>query len=218
VPRVNFREVRDRFTHIDATFEGCNLGFDGTAEYRVRFYPWWEHPRYLAARDAGAPWGFSGQSEEGARTVTVHAIEPIAFDVTRLDQVLDWAFVETGPCIWRHEPSWRIFVNQPVDPEVVCAAVARQLDVHRSWLADLYLDLSRLGSRPSFALENPASVSFGLVQVLRALGIDHFPQRTEPPAPHGMVALVVDDACAIVARDFELDVPEFEHRDDWFTP
>jgi hypothetical protein len=30
--------------------------------------------------------------------------------------------------------------------------------------------------------------------------------------------LTVDDNVLIVARDFDVDVPEFEHRPEWFVP
>jgi len=55
---VNFRDVQDRFTHIDALFvsSAARFGPDGAeVTVTVRFYPWWEHPAYVAARVAAIP-------------------------------------------------------------------------------------------------------------------------------------------------------------------
>ena len=59
---MNYRATLDRFDHIDAEFVrgSAVVTPDGwTAEVVVRFYPWWEHPLYVAARDRGDNWGFS---------------------------------------------------------------------------------------------------------------------------------------------------------------
>ena len=58
---TNYRNVAERFGHIDAEFvkSADRLSSDGgTAELVVRFYPWWEHPQYLSARERGEDWAF----------------------------------------------------------------------------------------------------------------------------------------------------------------
>ncbi len=40
-----YREVLDRFTHIDAELVDVQFSWPlKNATYTVRFYPWWEHP------------------------------------------------------------------------------------------------------------------------------------------------------------------------------
>jgi hypothetical protein len=70
---TNYRNVVDRFGHIDAEFVKSTGLFssDGAiAELVVRFYPWWEHPQYRSAVERGERWGFSS-FEGGKREVTV---------------------------------------------------------------------------------------------------------------------------------------------------
>ena len=50
---VNFRATLDRFRHIDAELVRSTISFTpegGQAEVVIKFYPWWEHPLYEAAR------------------------------------------------------------------------------------------------------------------------------------------------------------------------
>lgn len=47
------------------------------------------------------------------------------------------------------------------------------------------------------------------------MGVDVFTPR-EPAARISPVMLTVDDNVLVVARDFFVDVPEFEHRPEWF--
>jgi hypothetical protein len=73
---TNYRNLVDRFGHIDAEFvksTGLFSSDDAIAELVVRFYPWWEHPQYLSAVERGERWGFSSY-EAGKREVTVRAI------------------------------------------------------------------------------------------------------------------------------------------------
>lgn len=56
--RVNFREIVERFGHIDGSIVRAEASFSGdgrpsSACVVVRFYAWWEHPLFLAAREAG---------------------------------------------------------------------------------------------------------------------------------------------------------------------
>jgi hypothetical protein len=72
VARVNFREIRERFTHIDARFVSCTMGFGGmTPAYTVSLYPWWEHPAVVEAVAAGKDWG-SVHCDDGYRNLTVY--------------------------------------------------------------------------------------------------------------------------------------------------
>ena len=67
---TDYRLTVERFSHIDAEFVKATSNLSpegGTAELVVRFYPWWEHPLYMAAQARGDNWGFSS-CEGGKRT------------------------------------------------------------------------------------------------------------------------------------------------------
>ena len=91
--RVNYRETRERFTHIDATFESCVISMPGESHYSVRFYAWWEHPAYLDSAESGrwqAQW-----PTEAEKVVTVYPVGLIKACVRRTDGVIDWDFVDS---------------------------------------------------------------------------------------------------------------------------
>ena len=41
---------------------------------------------------------------------------------------------------------------------------------------------------------------------------------TEPEAAEMPVLFLIDGDDYVIAKDFEVDVPEFEHRPEWFRP
>lgn len=47
------------------------------------------------------------------------------------------------------------------------------------------------------------------------MGVSLFLPR-EPRFEPKLVLFIMDDDDFIVARDFEVDLPEFEHREEWF--
>ena len=49
------------------------------------------------------------------------------------------------------------------------------------------------------------------------MGVELFLPRA-PVARPGLVLFAADESIAIVARDFEVELPEFEHRPEWFAP
>jgi hypothetical protein len=110
---TNYRNVVDRFGQIDAEFvkSAGLLSSDGrTAELVVRFYPWWEHPQYLSAREHGEDWGFSSY-EAGKREVTVRAIQPWALRLSPRQEVVDGRFEEDHPLLWDFAEQSTVFVN-----------------------------------------------------------------------------------------------------------
>jgi len=114
---TNYRNVAERFGHIDAELvkSARLLSSDGrTAELVVRFYPWWEHPQYLSARERGEDWGFSSY-EAGKREVTVRAIQPWALRLSPRQEVVDWRFEEDHPLLWDFAEQSTVFVNASFD-------------------------------------------------------------------------------------------------------
>ncbi len=214
--RFNFRNIRDRFTHIDATLVACNClpGAD-ESRYVVRFYAWWEHPLYRAAIKSGENWGFT-DVDEGARDVTVIAKNTCAVHLSTRANVTDWDFCEAHPALWRYEDRAEIFCNSNVDREALFDRVlARRLP-----FVDAAVLSEHLGLRARYTA--PYSLGYfphSLFTVIRAeledmgarLQLPRLPERKETP-----VLFLIDGEDYVIADDFDLEVPEFEHRPEWF--
>ncbi|KKM70600.1 hypothetical protein LCGC14_1439070 [marine sediment metagenome] len=219
--RMNFREIRDRFTHIDAKFVSCELGFgDVVPRYTVRFYPWWEHPTVVEALRTGKPWGLTDECEvdvRDVRDVTVYPLGLAACKLSLCEEVVDWAFLESHPYLWPYEDSEQIFCNSdpPLD-ELFERIQARLQDVPRAELYS-YLD-PLLPYKAPFCLGTFAFTLFNVVHgELEEMGVAVFVSRRPEPRPTP-VLLLIDGDDYIIADDFELDVPHFQHNPEWFKP
>lgn len=214
--RVNFREIRDRFTHIDARFVSCRLGFKGeVSSYTVSLYPWWEHPSYVEAITTGKPWG-SVQCEDGRKEVTVFPLGLKEFKLTQCDDVIDWSFCESHPLLWPYEDCGEIICNSQPPLDELFGRTCKTLGV---WPRELYPYLDPLLSyKAPFSLGKLPFTLFGVVEgVLAELGVSFFIPR-RPQARTTPILLFIDGSDYIIADDCEIDVPEFEHRPEWFKP
>jgi len=224
LPKVGWREVKQRFSHIDARFIGCDIGLphnDGF--FTVELYPWWEHPLYLAARAKGENWGFANM-EAASSEVTVCPKRVVQFRLSRQSEVTDWDFTQEHPLLWQYEASDIITCNSPMTVEKWLAVseqvknrltgYGRQVNVAEYALRQVL----RWGHSSSFALGNFPLSLFGLVcQVLDAEGIRYFVASRPKPVSLPMVFLI-DNSDYIIADDFEIDVPDFVHKPEWFQP
>ncbi len=218
--RVGFRDVERRFSHLDGVFSSFRSSSDEkTASFTVELYPWWEHPLYRSAVDAGESWGFS-DIELGRKPVTVHATGVVEISVWPPQpgaDVIDWAFYDEHPLLWSHEAEGEIYCNSSFELRSFCIALEERVPgLPDEWLGHLLRRLVRfdaplsLGGLPSSLLEHVAAV-------LNDLGVRHFlPYRPEPTPD--LVAFVVDQTDYIIASDFEVEFPEWEHMDEWFQP
>src|SRR5258708_2445973 len=115
---INYRSIVDRFGHIDADFVSATARTTpegGEAELVVRFYPWWEHPLFKAARDRGENWGFSSSCEAGVREVRVKAVRPWVVRFSPRSHVINWRFEVEHPLLWTFADA-TIYVNGPYEP------------------------------------------------------------------------------------------------------
>ena len=216
---VRFSEVRDRFTHIDAELINVNVCFDGrerSASLTVRFYPWWEHPLCRTAIEAGDDWGFkfTGTPE---REVTVRAVGPVAAKLRQSTRVIDWELIDDHPALWEFQQETKVFLNGPlVMNDLIERMVARRIPyVGRRELC-AYLDPCAIPSVSS-AVVVPDSLCTALLEELAQLGIPTFLPH-QPVVEGGLQVLVLDGCDYLVAEDFLIDLPEFEHRPEWFHP
>jgi hypothetical protein len=182
----------------------------------VRLYPWWEHPLYQRARDTGENWGFR-HLEGAAKEVTVVAVNPRQCRLSQREEVVDWEFCERHPHAWRYEDEGEVFCNTTPDiPRVVDAILARKLPFITRALLDDYLpnrDWKAPASLGYFPYTLYGPVCDELQRSAVRLHLPRVPVERDTP-----IVLTMDDDDYLIADDFELEVPEFEHRPEWFAP
>ncbi|MGI4787474.1 MAG: hypothetical protein ACRYFS_01345 [Janthinobacterium lividum] len=222
--RISWREVTKRFSHIDAHFVRCEIGLpqhDGF--FTVELYPWWEHPLYLEAWKDNKNWGFSG-STEGLLEVTVYPKDVMKFQISRQSEVIDWDFTQEHPILWQYEKQGQITCNGPMTLEQwmeISAVVKERLTGYNreADIADYATrQIHRYGHTSSFSLGSfPYTVFTVLRQVLDEQDTRYY-AASEPEATEMPVVFLIDADDYIIANDFEIDVPEFVHKPEWFQP
>jgi hypothetical protein len=208
---TNYRTIVDRFNHIDAKFVRASSTLSpagGSAEVIVSLYPWWEHPRYLNAIDRGEPWGFSGY-ESGKREVRVRGGRAAGCPSVTETGGRRVAIEEQHPLLWDVTGSGTLYVNGPFKRQDFLKGLMA-LGLPNVSEADLNrIDLPATDKAP-FGVEVPLQLMDSVVSVFSRLGVpvfrpDHF--NVPPPA----ILFLLDGDDYIIARDFEVDVPEFVH-------
>lgn len=211
-----------RFTHIDgeiryADVRLCCAEAEASARIVVGVYPWWEHPQYLAARTSGAAWGFN-YGNEAVRDLVIEAVRPRVCEVTGQRSAIDLAFLQEDPKLWQFEDEATIFCNSDVDRVALFDAVfQRQLPGVSRNVLEAYLS-SHAHDRAPYCL---GYFPYTLFQVLKE-ELERMRTRTfvprEPSARTAPVMMSIDDSALVIADDFFVEVPEFEHRPEWFCP
>jgi hypothetical protein len=226
--RVNYRELRDRVTHIDATFESCVISIPGESHYSVRFYPWLEHPAFLDLADSGewqAHW-----PTEAAKVVTVYPVGLIEAYVRDRAEVTELEFVDSPhPFLWEFETEENILCRDPLPPGALTElpsmiAAVLPYDADPESLSSLLNPLR--WSNPRFAESGrggfslgrfPTSVVGAVRSVLDELAVGYLEQEPLIPSETLPVMLLIDGEDYLIAQDLEVDMPEFEHNPDWVT-
>ena len=227
--RISWQDITKRFSHIDAEFVRCEIGLpDHDGFYIVELYPWWEHPLYLQAREKNQSWGFTGSSE-GKQEVTVYPKGVIKFQISRvpayqLTDVVNWDFTQEHPLLWQYERQGAITCHSPLTVMrwmEIASLVQNKLsgynhaeDISQYAIQQVY----RFGHTASFSLgEFPKTLFEALRQVLDEQTIRYF-VPAEPKAIELPVLFLIDGDDYIIAEDFEIEVPEFVHKPEWFQP
>lgn len=189
--RVSYREVQDRFTHINAKLVGCQLGFPDEGSYfAVQFYPSWEHPRCAEALRKGENWGFTDAIKEAAKEVRVYPVGLIAFRISYSPDVVNWDFVESGPLLWPYEEEGTMFVNSRADASAVVSIVTQELGRARSLhshLAELATTLAQsppVWPRAAAVVVRRHAASAGEARCLPLGDARSGRARTPPGSPH----------------------------------
>ena len=216
---INYRDIQDRFGHIDAEFVRSDVNFSpqgGHASVTVRFYPWWEHPSYVSARDHGKAWGFTEAVQGRRQDVTVRAVAPYAARISQQVEVTDWSFSEEHPLLWDFSEQVTVYINGRLD---VLALIERLLE-HRMPIVtreDLqrYFDPAWV-TVPSRGIAIPAHLYAKTLDCLAKMNVTVL-QGSVPMIPKMTVFLLGEDDY-IVAEDFMVDLPDFRHDPEWFDP
>jgi hypothetical protein len=216
--RAPYATIVDRFRHIDGSLSRVELDLvpaagAPSARIGVRFYACWEHPAFLAARAAGAPWGFAFD-EAAERELIIDAIEPRWAELGTDRSAIDMAFRTDAPCLWRFDATAAILCNTEVDTRALHTRLRARGEAGAA--AARYVTPFPAHRAPYALTALPAS-AYGLIHdELVAMGVEVFCPQVPAPRPP-LVALLIGDL-TLIARDFVVDVPEFEHRAEWFAP
>lgn len=215
--RINYKQIEDRFNHVDAHFVSSTCSFNSGENYfKIRFYPWWEHPSYLKAVEHNENWGFSN-TEEGMKDVTIFPINLYEFKLSKIVDVIDILFTSDHPLLWKYQDVGKLFCNSPFDMrDLVEKVLSANIPFVRQSNILEFLD-PYLAYSPPFALpEMPQSLFEVVKNTLREMNVKiHISKDTNnnetPP-----ILFIADEDNYMIADDFELDIPVFEHKEEWF--
>lgn len=220
---MNFREVVHRFGHLDAELKDFEYrASERIARYSILLYPYWEHPKLLEALRQGWRWNVSAPPE-ARRTVTVIAQGVHSLEFTDCPSTEEWAFYEEHPLIWDYEDTGQVVLNGPLNYST-CAqmveAVAQELGWPTTekdvWGVIQEENVRRFGESPPFSLGRLPRPVFSLLrEELERRGVPFVAYGD--PKPKQIPVVFVMDQGHVVADDFEVDVPVWEHRDEWVT-
>jgi hypothetical protein len=220
--RHNYRDVMHRFTHIDgeirhADVRLCCAEAEASVRIVVSVYPWWEHPQYIAARASGAAWGFKC-GNEAARDLVIEAVRPHRCELTGHRSATDLVFLEEHPSLWEFEDEAEIFCNSDVDRAALFDAVLkRQLPGVTRAVLEGYLG-SRTAHRAPYSMGCLPYTLFHVVKEELELMEARTHISRKPSWRQVPIVLALDDSAVVIADDFFLEIPDFEHRPEWFVP
>ncbi len=195
---------------MEARFVGCEISLprrDGS---------------FIAALYA---WDEANTSEDEAQ-VTFYAktVRQVNLSENLDDEPIELDFTQEHPLLWDYEREGSIVCLGPLTPEQwrIIATQAQEAltgynrEVNVAEYAARQVEL--FGHTGSFALGRfPLPLYQVLLPILDALGIRCFLPDTPEPVSLPMLFLIDGDDY-IIADDFEIDVPEFVHKPEWFQP
>ncbi len=220
---ISFRELDHQFGHVDGEIKLLDAHYeDDKLEVKIvtRFYPWMEHPLFRKAVENKEPWGFTDYSE-GERDMPIYAVNPVKLEMDGCVGAEDIWFIEDDPSLWPYQNAGSVFINSPLDVSALidCLAANEEVSGKRS-------DIERLIGHccaydPPFKLSYLPFAAFNAaLDELDRLEVEYYPkgkltEKWQWGKPHAILELT---GLTCIAQDFMLDVPEFEHRDEWFKP
>lgn len=166
-------------------------------------------------------WKFVEVPEEAYKSVTVYGTSVFEANLSRRFDVEAWSFTQNNSLLWKYEASSEIICNEPIGLEQwleVVDHVRTELKLLDSEDIGQFVSIDRIreyGGCTSFSLGTlPLTLFFAIEAQLVARGFDFYAPR-KPEKRELPVLFLIDGEDYIVAADFEIDVPEFEHRDEW---
>lgn len=153
--------------------------------------------------------------------VKIQAIEPYRCEARFLNLNLDYMeigidFETKGPKLWSYENQAEIFCNSEVDLEVLFRNVVSRMN-GQATADDIskYLTTVQKYDPPFWLGRFPESLFYVVRSALNELGVAIF--CTDDPKPSDLpVLLEIDDIIRIVAKDFEVELPDSSHIPAWF--
>ncbi|MES2644876.1 MAG: hypothetical protein V4850_35645 [Myxococcota bacterium] len=210
---LDFEQAAARFGHIDGTVVGMRLRYPASIEVDIRFYPWWEHPRYRDAITRGASWGFV-ETDGVMRTATLIGTELEILHLCGLSAT-DVAFSESCPRLWKTDTDrGDILVNTDVDLARLADALGERMGRSPGTPADVLAFVAEAAGgvlrAPRVIGSFPRQLHPLVLGALADIGVEVYAQE-EYWEPRGRRLLAEFDDSWFIARDIWFDVPEFDH-------
>lgn len=210
-------QILKRFTHIDGGPLSCRLGF-GTDEpfLKISFYAWWEHPKYIEALEKNKKWAFSLE-DDSSKEMVIYPKDIMEFKVTSQEEVIDIDFPDSHPALWKYQDQGTIFINSKIEWENIVAGIKEHLNQYFQW-KDIYgvLDPRSTHTPPYAVTQIPAEIFERVVNNLEINQVKYHISH-KPAIPTIAKIFVINGEDYIIAKDFDIVVPDFEHRAAWYT-
>jgi len=216
--KINYKQIVDRFSHVDAQFVSATCSFNSGENYfKICFYPWWEHPSYLKAIEHNESWGFY-KTLEGMKDVTIYPINLYEYKLSKIIDVIDIIFTPDHPLLWKYQDIGMLFCNSPFDMrDLIEKVVASNIPFVHQFNIFEFLD-PYLSYSPPFALPQMPQRLFDIVKnALQEMNVKvHISKDTNNNNNDTPILFLADEDNYMIADDFELDIPIFEHKTEWF--
>lgn len=224
VHRVNFRDIENNFEDAGGHIVSYQFGpTDAESHISIDFYPNCLHPGLEDLRAIGKR-GHVNDSGLGCRVMTIYPKGTLFVHFSPMFIYPEgfW-FTQDDHRLLQYEDFAGITSNSPITPDQWTSIVQQacsKLSLPHLQGAQTYLgrrSIERWGTQPSFSLGPlPRTIFFALRDALDAHDVPYFAPREPEAKP--VPALLDIDGYYIVAEDFDVDWPEWEHRPEWIVP
>jgi hypothetical protein len=132
-------------------------------------------------------------------------------------EIRDWRFEEQHPLLGDLAQRSTVYANTPFDRHALLGGLMA-LELPNVSEHDLisHLDIPPSDTAP-LGMTLPAQLHDPVLTVFRQLGVPVL-SAGAPGSSASAVVFLIDDDDYIIARDFEVDVPDFVHEPEWFQP
>jgi hypothetical protein len=214
---INYTEISDRFSHIDGELVDYNFNFlnQDKSYYQIQFYPWWEHPKYIEAIEKNKKWEFS-DIDEGSKTVTILPVIVVETKISNETEITEIQFSDNHPLLWEYDDLVKIHINSSLDIGEL-EKWLETIDVYSEYTTDILSHLDPITEyKPPFAIDLPLTIAKLFITFFEDNSVKYLADISKLK-PSNLKLFLIDDDDYIIAHDFNIKLPDFEHKSSWFS-